>query len=447
MAAAEITMSSTHVKDLTHGNITRELIELAIPLVIGNILQEFYNTIDAFVVGRYAGETQFAAIGVAGTVMNLFLYILIGACAGFSILFARAYGTGDMRELRREFSAALVVGLGITLVLVVGGVLGNAPVLRLLQTPEALTDYVLSYLHWILLALPAAFLYNLFNAILRASGDTNAALYILAGSIVANLALALLFVARLSLGVEGAAMATAITQLLAAVTCGIYLYGMHPELHLGRQDLRVDHLHLTRMLQFGLVAACQQCSLYLGKMLVQGTVNACGTEAIAAYTVGGRVEGFFNSFSTSGGTAESILVAQNVGVGDRERVRQTYRRSCRVQLIGGIASCVLIILLAPIATQFLLGTTTGISYTEAIRYLRWIAPFYIICYIGSLHTGYFSGLGRLEVATIGTTSQIAIRFVICLLITARTGLVGVAVATGIGWAIAVVYWRVTKVRL
>lgn len=440
-------MPAQHVKDLTHGNITREIIELAIPMVIGNILQEFYNTIDAFVVGRYAGETQFAAIGVAGTVMNLFLYILVGACSGFSIIFARAYGTRDMRELRKEFCSALCVGFAITLTLMVAGGLGNTILLHLLQTPDELIAYVLVYLKWILLALPAAFLYNLFNSVLRASGDIKAALVVLAGAIASNLLLDLLFVAVFSMGTQGAAIATAITQCLSAIACGFYLWIAHRELHIRLQDLRVDSLHIIRMAQFGLVTACQQCGLYLGKMLVQGSVNALGTEAIAAYTTSGRIEGFANSFGSSGSTATSIVISQNYGDGNSARVEETYHRSLRILFVTGVISIALMVLLTPAASRFLLGQDAALSYSEAVRYLRWISVFYIFCFLGNTFTGYYSGIGRLVIGTSGTIGHITLRVILCLILVPRMGLAGVALATGIGWALANLYWYVFKAVL
>lgn len=436
-----------HVKDLTQGNIGRELISLAIPMVLCSVLQEFYNTIDAFIVGRYADEAQFAAIGVAGTVMNLFLYILIGACSGFSILFARAYGFKDMKELRKEFAAGIIVGLVFTLALAGFGAVGNPWILRLLQTPEELIPYVLLYLKWIVLALPVVFLYNVFAAVLRASGDIRPALYVLAGSIVSNLVMDYWLVGRCSMGIEGAGIATAVTQLLSAIGCYLYLYFIHAELRFTRQDLQITGRHLRRMMKFGFVSACQQCSLYLGKMLVQGSVNTLGTESIAAYTAGGRIESFPNSFSASGSTSTSILVSQNMGSGDAKRVEETYRWSTRVLFSASVLSVAAMVLLTPTASRFLLGSSATKSYTEALRYLYWISPWYLCCFRGSTFTGFFSGYGRLDITTAGTVLHIAIRVVLSMLLVPHIGLVAVALATGIGWLVAIIWWNVIKIRL
>lgn len=210
-------MTAPHSQDLTAGSLSRHLVHLALPLVAGNILQQFYNTIDAFVVGRFAGQAEFAAIGVAGTIMNLFLFALVGCCDGFSVLFARAYGLEDMQDLRRQEVSALAVGLSCTALLMAIGLCFLEPLLSILQTPTEIRGYTAAYLRWIFLSLPAAFLYNLLASMLRSSGDTKAALMVLAAAVLANLGLDILFVAVLSGGIEGAAAATALTQLFSAL--------------------------------------------------------------------------------------------------------------------------------------------------------------------------------------------------------------------------------------
>ena len=193
-------------------------------MILGNLLQQFYNTIDAFVIGRYAGQQEFAAIGIAGTIMNLFLFAVSGACTWLSVLFAHCYGLSDLRALRRQHFTALYAELLLTLFLSAVGLFGMNSILSLIQTPSELSGYVRHYLSWIFLGLPAAFLYNMYASALRASGDTAAALYILAASVAANLGLDLLFVARFGMGIEGAAQATVFTQIFSAVLCLIYLF-------------------------------------------------------------------------------------------------------------------------------------------------------------------------------------------------------------------------------
>ena len=215
---------------LTRGSIPPQLVSLALPLIFGNILQQLYNTIDAMVIGRFAGETAFAAIGVAGTVMNLFLFLLSGCCTGISVLFAQQYGSRDLAGFRQEGFLASVFGGLFTLVLSLAALLLLRPLLTLMQTPEDVARLAADYLVVIFGGLLATFFYNLCAAALRSVGDTRSALLALLAAMAANLALDLLFVARLGMGIAGAAWATVLAQLLSVALCLLYLARRYPQL-------------------------------------------------------------------------------------------------------------------------------------------------------------------------------------------------------------------------
>ena len=440
-------VTAPYTQDLTQGSLSHHLVRLAVPLVFGNILQEFYNTIDAFVVGRFAGQEEFAAIGVAGTVMNLFLFALVGCCTGFSVLFARAYGHNDMDDLHRQEVSALTVGLACTGVLMLLGLAGMQPLLALLQTPDALRGYAAAYLRWIFASLPAAFLYNLFASLLRSSGDTQAALLVLAAAVGANLVLDFVFVAGFSGGIEGAAIATALTQVFSALVCYGYLHRTHRELLLHRADWKLEAARLRTTLKFGLVSSLHQCSLYLGKMFVQGAVNTAGTEVIAAYTAGTRIEGFANSFGSSGSAATSILTAQNYGASRKDRVEGTFWCSLRWMAVLGTLSGLGMFLLAPYAITLLLGTSEGTAFTAAVSYLRFVALFYTFCFTGNTFTGYYSGTGRVMLPFLGALGHISIRVVLSWVLFPHMGLNAVALATGLGWLCGNTFWGSCKVWL
>lgn len=433
-------------RSLTEGSLMRHLIYLAIPMVFGNILQEFYNTIDAFVVGRYAGEAEFAAIGIAGSVMNLFLFIIVGCCTGFSILFAQAYGQNDMKELRRQHFSGLLAGALVTVILMAVGGLGMNLLLKLLKTPADLQGFVSTYLIFIFLSLPAVLFYNLFASLLRSAGDTKAALYVLAAAVGMNLVLDIIFVALCHQGIKGAAVATAMTQVFSAVAAYIYLRCTHREMLLTREDCRIIGHRVSRSLMFGLTTGLHHCSIYLGKIMVQGVVNTGGTEIIAAYTAATRIEGFANSFGSSGSTATSILTAQNHGAGLEARVRATYKDSLLLLGAMGLASTAFMLISAPQTIGFMLGTHEGLAYTEAIRYFRTVALFYLFCFVGNTFTGHFNGEGRVSLPFIGALGHISFRVIGSYLMFGHLGLTAVALATGIGWLGACIYWLI-KIKL
>ena len=233
------------MNQLTQGNISRQLIALSVPMLAGNILQQLYNTIDAVIVGSFVGDTAFAAVGVAGSVMNLFLFLISGGCDGVGTLLSQFYGAGDGPTFRREFCLSGLFGAGACVVLTALGLLVLSPLLDLLQTPANVAVCARDYLRIIFLGFPAAFAYHLASGVLRAVGNTRAALGFLALSTGANLVLDLALVP--SMGMAGAALATVLAQALAACLCAAYLRLRFPELMFRREDMVMDFPLLKRI--------------------------------------------------------------------------------------------------------------------------------------------------------------------------------------------------------
>lgn len=425
---------------LTHGNIGRQLITLSLPLLAGNILQQLYNTVDAVIVGRFVGDAAFGAVGVAGSVMNLFLFLISGGCDGVGTLLSQFYGAGDGRSFRRDFYLSSLFGAGAAVGLIGVGLLLLPVLLNALHTPDPVAIYALEYLRIIFLGFPAAFAYHLSSGVLRAVGNTRASLFFLALSMGVNLALDLLFVAGLSMGVAGAALATVLAQALAAGLCGLYLRLYFPELMFGRADMVLDLHLLRRTAQFSFVTALHMCSLYIGKLLVQGTVNALGEDAIIAFTAATRVEGFANSFGDSGAAATAVFVGQNTGAGERRRVRAGFLQGeKRLALFGIFMSLVMLLGTEPCLKLVLPGESSA-SLGPAMGYLRLVACFYLFNFLGSGLAGYFRGRGRVNIPVLGAAGHISVRVVLSALLAPALGLPAVALATGLGWVGVVSFW-------
>ena len=385
-----------HTAVLTQGRISQQLIWLALPLICGNILQQLYNTVDAFVIGRFLGSDAFGAVGVAGTVMNLFIFVLSGCCAGISVLFAQFYGSGDLKSFRREGFLSLVFGLLLT----------------------------------VLLSL--------------------AALLPLLAATVLNVGLDILFVGPCAMGIAGAAAATVLSQGVAALLALGYLKWKLPQLLFRRADMRMDKGMLKRTAAFGVVSALHQSAVYIGKLLVQGAVNAQGSAAINGFTAATRIEGFANSFGDSGAEAISVFIAQNTGAGQKERVRQGFWKGELLLVILGLSMSLLMFVGAHAALTLMLGENDPEALREGVGYLRWISVFYILCFIGSGYVGYYRGVGRVSVPVIGSALQQTIRVILSYQLAGPMGLVGVAVSIGVGWSVIVLYQTIlfrTKIRL
>lgn len=434
-------------QDLTSGSIGKQLTLLALPLLAGNILQQLYNTVDAAVIGRYAGQDAFGAVGVAGTVMNLFIFILSGSCSGITVLFAQLYGQRDMESFRKESYLTMVWGSACTVVFSLLSFISIRPLLRLIHTPEQVLAHAESYLRLIIAGLIVTFLYNLLASVLRAVGDTWAALVFLAAAILINTALDFLFVAYAGLGTAGAALATLLSQLVSALLCLFYIKKRYPELLFRREDRKIDSALARKTVSFSASTALHQSSLYIGKLLVQGSVNALGAEAICAYTAAVRIEGFANSFGDGGSQSLSVFLAQNYGAGKKDRIRRGVL--CGFFLMSSMALALGFLMhqgAVPLIA-LLNGNSPSIDMKSGVSYLRIIAFFYPFCFIGNVFVGYFRGTGRVRIPVLGTTLHISLRVLIACILTPSMGLPAVAAACGAGWIAVVIFFILCTVFL
>ncbi|MCC0662701.1 MATE family efflux transporter [Clostridioides sp. ZZV15-6597] len=428
-----------YTTNLTEGNIRNELLILMFPLLLGNILQQLYNTIDAIIVGRFVSQTAFAAVGVAGTIMNLFIFVLSGSCTGISIIFAHFYGAGDLSSFRKESFLATVFGIILTLGLSICAIFILSPLLNLIHTPQEVSSIAISYLNIIFCGLIATYFYNLLSAALRAVGNTKAALIILMFSMIINTVLDIVFVAVCDFGIQGAASATVLSQTLASILCFIYIRKNISFLLFGREDMKFEWKLLKLTISYSLISALHQSSLYIGKLLVQGAVNLMGTDMITAYTATTRIEGFANSFGDSGTEAISIFVAQNTGNENRKRAKQGFYTGLIILVCLGIGLSLIMYFFARTTIEFMTNNSNSRIMINGIEYMKTIAIFYVLCFIGSAFVGWYRGSGKVNIPVIGTILHISIRVIISYLFIQQFGLKTIAFATGIGWLSVVTF--------
>lgn len=432
-------------EQMISGSIPSALAAAAVPLLFGDILQQFYNTIDAFIIGRYMGSEAFAAVGVDSTVMNLFMFIIVGFCSGISIIFATTYGAEDIKSFREEVYLTSVHGGVVVVVFSLLAFALTTPILRLLQTPESALGYAQTYLRIVTLGLPTTYYYNLGAALLRAIGRFREAVLFLGVSVAINLVGDWLLVAVIPLGIAGAAYATVGAQLISAVACFAFVKKNHYELLFTKEECHLNRSLVRKTFEFGSAAAMHQSSLYIGKMLVQGIVDSIGLYAITAFTAATRIESFVNSFGSSICQSCSVFTAQNVGVGAHKRVKQGFRVGMLFALIVNAVTAGAMFFFASPLIRVLLSDPTAEEIAAGTAYLKIVAVFYIFCFIGNVYVGYYRGIGQALLPFAGTTLHITVRVVLSWVLTQRLGLSAVGVATGIGWVVVagfhtVAYW-------
>ena len=434
-------MAAKHVVSMTEGNITSQLMTVAWPLVICDLIQQLYNTVDSYVLARFVGQDSFAALGVAETFVNLFVFILLGACTGISVILATHFGGNNEKLFRRGLFLALMAGGAVTLFFSVLGMFFTEWGLGLINTPAELMDESAAYLRIVCGGLIFCYIYNLGAAALRAVGNTRVAAVILFGSLLVKSLLSYLLSVSVGWGISGAAIATVMTQLLACTA--FYAYGRTylPMLLFSREDMVFDKAELRKIFDYSSMTALQQSSIQIGKVLIQGSINSLGAAGIAAYAAAARLESFVNTFSQSLAAAVSVFVAQNLGAKNPVRTKEGFKRGRSISVMCGAVTVAVMYGFAPLGISWFIDSTAGDNAAMAagVAYLRTISFFYLICFWGAIYQGYLRGAGILDIQYYGTTMQIASRVIITWLLIDTLGLEAVAWATGFGWVFITTY--------
>ena len=434
-------------RDLTQGSIPRGLLGFALPLILGNLLQQLYNLADTWVVGRFIGEGALAAVGSSYTLMTFLTSILLGLCMGSSVYFSIQYGRQDPDRLRNGiFKSFLLIG-GLTLLLNLTVYLALDGILVLLQIPPDILGLTKEYLQWVFAGMAATFLYNFFANLLRSVGDSATPLVFLGISVVLNIGLDILFVVPLGMGVRGAAMATVIAQFVAGLGLFLYTWFAFPALRVQKRHRYWDRAALKNLLNLSLFTCLQQSVMNFGILMVQGLVNSFGTAVMAAFAVAVKIDTIAYMPVQDFGNAFSTFVAQNYGAEKRDRIRTgTHWAVFWVVLfclvIGG-----LVCLLAPRLMAAFVGGDAAEVIAIGTGYLRIEAAFYLGIGILFLLYGYFRAVNRPAVSVVLTICSLGTRVLLAYTLSAlpALGVNGIWIAIPIGWFLAdatgILLWR------
>jgi len=432
-------MSRSQNIHLTSGPITPQLLQLCLPLLAGNVLQKLYNSIDSLVVAYYLGNNAFASLGVAESVMNLFIFAISGACMGASVLIARFYGEKNFQRLRQQIYITVVLIGGCTLIGVILMQLFLPQLLHIIQTPPELYRDASTYLRCVLVGMVFTFTYNFLASTLRAVGNTRTALHFLLISLVFNLVCDWLLVAVVGMGILGTALATVMAQLLSTVLCLLYIRKKQPFLRVGREDMKLSSAMIRETSGYSVIAALQQSSLYLGKLMVQSAVNGLGTAAISGFAAATRVENLIQAFGISGSESIGIFVAQNKGAKEEKRALEGFLKGSAILIGAGVFFSAALILGGNFFVIPFLGPEEVQARMLGGGYLRLLGWFYFLSFTGHAYVGHFRGVGKMNITFWATTTQIAVRVVGTYLLVNTMGLNSVALATGIGWIVIVIF--------
>ncbi|MEE0137511.1 MATE family efflux transporter [Fusobacterium ulcerans] len=421
------------MKKMTEGNVTKNIFFFTIPIFLGNIFQQMYNTADAVIVGRFSGKEALAAVGTAGPIMNILIFFVVGFSLGSAILMAEFYGAEDIEKLKKEIATTIKAGAVFIFLLSAVALFSVKYILILMNTPIEIMEMAEGYLRIIIIGLIFSFLYNILSAEMRAVGDSKTPLGILVIAVVLNIGLDIYFIKNLGMGVKGAAYATVISQIVAVVISLLNIYFRMPVLRLTLKEFVIDLTLLKKTMSYSLSYAVQQTIIFTGAVFVQGAVNPLGIDSIAAFNSGSRIDGFILTPGDSMGAALTTFISQNRGAGKDERIFKGFKSALTMSLLYCVATAILIFIFSDSIMKIFIES----SETEAIflgrTYLKTIAFFYILTALCNTLQGFFRGFGRMDVTLIATFIQIPIRVVLSYMLTKYMGISGVAVGMGIGW--------------
>ena len=439
--------------DLVTGSITGSMLRFAFPLMLGNLLQQCYNIADTLIVGRVLGAGALAAVGSSYALIVFITSIFIGLSMGCSAVFSMQYGARDWNGLRRSiFSAMLIVG-GVTLLLNMGAILFLSPVIRLLQTPSEIEQMVYTYLFIVFLGMIPVSVYNFYANLLRSIGNSVVPLAFLVVSVVLNIALDLLLMLVFHMGVEGAALATVIAQVVGAVGLYVYTRIHFPELRLKGADCVFDRRSMQRISSYSFLTCLQQSVMNFGILMVQGLVNSFGTAVMAAFAAAVKVDSFAYMPVQDFGNAFSTFVAQNFGAGHYERIRHGIRSS--VWLTTGFALCIsiLVYIFSPQLMALFVSSSETEIITIGVAYLRIEGSFYIgIGYLFLLY-GFYRAVALPSMSVVLTVVSLGTRVVLAYALATLPAVsyTGIWWSVPIGWVLAdglgVWYYRRIRKRL
>lgn len=422
---------------LTQGPITRNMLLFALPLMLGNLLQQMYNLADAWVVGRFLGPDALAAVGSSYTLMTFLTSILLGLCMGSGAAISMQYGAGQQDRLRR--CIFLSFGLIAVLSLVLNGAvyLGMDGILWVLRVPAEIRPLMQDYLAVVFLGILATFLYNYYASLLRAIGNSVVPLVFLAVSAVLNVMLDLGCVVGLGWGVKGAALATVAAQFVSGIGIAVYAWRCFPQLRPRREDCRWDRAALASILNLSVMTSVQQSIMNFGILMVQGLVNSFGPVTMAAFAAAVKIDSFAYLPVQDFGNAFSTFVAQNHGAHQPQRIRQGIRSAGAVSAVFCLViSGLVCVFAAPLMSVFIDPAQTQIIQA-GVHYLRIEGACYIGIGVLFLLYGYYRAVERPAMSVVLTIASLGTRVALAYALSATAlGVTGIWLSVPIGWALA-----------
>ena len=419
--------------DMTEGNITRHIISFALPLLIGNVFQQLYNSVDTWVVGNYVSNEAFSAVGTVGPIINMLIGFFMGLSSGAGVVISQYYGAKRYNEVHDTVHTAMVMTIIMGIAFTAIG-LGMTPfMLRLMNTPENVMPESTAYLTIYFSGILGLMVYNIGAGILRAVGDSQRPFYFLVVCAVMNTALDLLFVLVFHMGVEGVALATVLSQCTSALLVVITLMRTDTCIKLRLKDLKINFAMLGKIFRVGIPAAIQMAITSFSNIFVQSYINYFGDNCMSGWTAYAKIDQLLFLPMQSIALASTTFVGQNLGCNQVERARKGVSRALLIAIISTVILMVPVMAFASPVVAFFNSKAEVVEIGTML--LHWLSPFYVLCCFNQIYSGALRGAGNSRAPMIiMLTSFVAFRQVY-LFIMARmcNEIIPIAMSYPAGW--------------
>lgn len=430
-------MASGATKKLTEGNPLNLILGFSIPMLAGLLFQQMYNLVDTIIVGQTLGDNALAAVGSTGSINFLINGFCMGICSGFAIPVAQRFGAESYDSMRKFVGNSIILSAIFSIVLTTIVSIYCYEILQIMQTPEDILDLAYSYISIIFFGIPVTFLYNLTAGIMRSLGDSKTPTYFLIMAAGINVVLDIVFILVLGMNVDGPALATVISQLIAGISCVIYMKRRFPILKLSKEDLKLGRHHSQVLISMGIPFGLQYSVTAIGSVILQTAVNGLGTIAVASMTAGSKVSMFVVCpFDALGGTM-ATYAGQNVGAKNIPRVKKGVWTA---QLLGTIYSVVIfIVLLFSGRVMLRLFTATDVVIEQAMSFLFANSITYTLLAAVNIFRFAIQGMGFSTFAIYSGVMEMIARILVAFTLVPRIGFSGAIWASPVAWLFAVFF--------
>ncbi len=439
-------MKNNMTNDMTKGNPVKLILLFSIPLLIGNVFQQFYSMVDTIIVGRFVGVDALAAVGATGSMVFLVNGFATGLTSGFAVLVSQKFGAKDENGLRKAVASAVTLTVISVIVVTLVSLIGAKPLLKLMNTPENIMGDAHTYIKIIYGGVVATVAYNLIASILRALGDSKTPLYFLIVSSVLNVILDLVFIINFKMGVAGAAYATIISQGVSAILCLIYTYKKFIILRLKKEDFNVKRKYYHKHLKIGIPMALQFSITSIGIMTVQAALNVFGSIVIASYTAASKALQLVMQPAITFGVTMATYCGQNLGAKEYGRIKEGVKECTKISIITSIIAGAVLIFLGKYFVMMFISNPDAEILKYAQQVLDISAIFFIPLGLIFIYRNALQGIGDSFVPMMAGVYELVARAIVAFTLPRYLDFMGICLADPVAWFAAVIPLGITYFR-